>query len=114
MLPMHGVSRYLSALLLVLPFFVFSLSAVAENNDTRLPTISIELWVVPEKEACKPHGYKPYDSDQDSNCRPLYIRDIEKWIDIYEFYGRADIPPSEVKLGYDLVKLLNEYKTKGK
>jgi len=112
MIPNHSIFRYLSLLLIVLPVFGFISAAVAENNDLSRPTISIELLVVPEKEACKPKGYKSYNSDKDLKCKKLSIEDIENWKDVYGYYGRTNIPPSEVILGKDLLNLLNNYSAK--
>lgn len=91
--------------------FLFAIHPYISEAQTNqeLPKVSLKMFIVPEKEACPPNGYKDYDSGQASNCPTLGREDVEKWEDSGITIQTGKIPPGEISLGKFLFTALDAY-----
>lgn len=97
--------------LLVISGFLFTIHpyiSMAQTNQ-ELPKVSLKMFIVPEKDACPPSGYKDYDSYQTSNCPELGRDDIAKWEDRRITIQTGKIPPGEISLGKFLFTAVDAY-----
>lgn len=88
-------------------------TAWGQENDAQSPKVSLTMFIVPEKEACKPRGYQSYASEQASDCQKLTMGNIEQWQDAGITIEIRKIPPappqSSVSLG-NLFEIVNAYR----
>jgi hypothetical protein len=81
----------------------------SQANEPTIPKISLTIFLVPEKEACKPDGFKAYDGDKSTNCAPLTMKDIDGWREAGFFYETITIPPDEISLTNRMFDFLYTY-----
>lgn len=106
-------SRYTSLLIFLSLSMPFNILYAKAEEETK-PKVSIQIYIVPEKEACKPNGYPSYKSGLSSNCIQLNMKDIEEWDDFEYTQVIRGIPPSEISLGNSLFNILDAYQGSSK
>jgi hypothetical protein len=85
-------------LLIVIAHFYEPLLCWAQAKEPMIPKVSLTIFLVPKKEACKPYGYQAYDVDESTNCAPLTMKHIDGWREAGFLSQTITIPPSEILL----------------
>ena len=89
--------------------FVIGLFSHVSMYAQEPPTITVTLVVVPEMEACKPHGYASYASGIPSKCETIRRSDIESWKDSDYTHMTQSLPPEEISLDTTIFLFLANY-----
>lgn len=99
-------------LLVTISLFLKPLLCWSQANEPTIPKISLTIFLVPEKEACKPSGFQAYEADKFRNCAPLTMKDIDGWREAGFLYQTITIPPNEISLTNSILEFLNTYSRK--
>lgn len=95
-------------LLIIISHFYGPLLCRAQAREPATPKISLTIFLVPEKEACKPSGYRTIE-DESTNCQPLVSEDIERWRKLGVISQTIKIPPGQISLNNLMLRILDSY-----
>jgi len=96
--------------LIIISHFYEPLLCWAQANDSKMPKVPLTIFLVPEKEACKPSGFQNYDLYKSTNCAPLTKEDIEKWKEAGFPSQTITIPPAGIALTDSIIEFLDIYR----
>lgn len=98
--------------LIIIAHFFKPFPCWAQTKEPVIPEVSLTIFLVPEKEACKPFGFRAYEGDKFRNCAPLTMKDIDGWREAGFFYQTIRIPPGEISLTNSILNFLYTYSRK--
>ncbi len=95
---------------LLIPLFILTLGGqgFSKKAPPGHPKVEMTIFLVPEREACKPSGYRTLE-DETTNCQPLALDDIEKWKKLGVISQTIKIPPGEISLNNLIFGILDLY-----
>jgi hypothetical protein len=96
--------------LIIIAHFCEPFPCWAQAKEPVLPEVSLTIFLVPEKEACKPFGYQAYDADKSINCPPLTMEDINRWREAGFLSQTITIPPTGIALSNRIIEFLDIYR----
>jgi hypothetical protein len=103
-------------LVAVLPvqFIVPHEQSWAQGNNSGQNQVTLTVFFLPEKEACRKRGYENYGSEKKTKCETLTRNDVKRWIELRRPYTSIKIPPGQqspfyVALGAKCFDIVTRY-----
>jgi hypothetical protein len=95
--------------LIIISHFYEPLLCWAQANDSKMPRVSLTIFLAPEKEACKPYGYRTY-GDESTKCAALTFKDIDRWREAGFLRQTIEIRPAGIALTNRIIEFLDIYR----